>query len=374
MEQTTPGPDADIQVSGDIILYRLFEIGYEIDLDRASQLLAPNAPVRQRPTRGEAQAIQIANLPLTVTLKSETLPVEGHRLTGHLSARLFDFGVVSLRLHLPQPDTQAWSAFTALGQAVLTASMDDLFVATRDELCRRIAPAVTRAGQSPVTEEYAIFRLHRLEDAAGNTVGHERLTDEDISRLLLCEKRPLSPTAVAEMMSPRLSYFADDVTVITWNAALVLEPTPEDSDVEYVLEFANAQLLELRYHDQLLDQELPRIYDEVAAARRAFRLLGRRFSRLLRALQTRVADATESVERAENSLKVTDDVFLARIYTTALDTFRGPTWRRGIDRKMSIVQDTYSMLNAESQALRTEVLELVIVMLIVLEIVLALWK
>ena len=114
------------------------------------------------------------------------------------------------------------------------------------------------------------------------------------------------------------------------------------------------------------------MYDEVESARRGFHFLGRRFSRLLAALQTRVADATEAVERAENSLKVTEDVFLARIYTAALEIFRGPTWRRGIDRKVAIVRDTYVMLNAESQARRAEILEIIIVGLITLEIALAL--
>ena len=41
------------------------------------------------------------------------------------------------------------------------------------------------------------------------------------------------------------------------------------------------------------------------------------------------------VERVENSLKVTDDVYLARIYAAALEIFRGRVWRAGIDRKLS---------------------------------------
>jgi uncharacterized Rmd1/YagE family protein len=91
-------------------------------------------------------------------------------------------------------------------------------------------------------------------------------------------------------------------------------------------------------------------------------------------LQTRLADATELVERVENSLKVTDDVFLARIYASALEIFRERAWRSGIDRKIAILRDTYAMLNAESQGRRAEVLELTIVVLIVLEILLTLWR
>jgi hypothetical protein len=162
--------------------------------------------------------------------------------------------------------------------------------------------------------------------------------------------------------------------VLTWSAALVVESAPEDKDVQYVLEFANAQLLELRYHDSLLDRELPRTYEEITAARGRFHFLGRRFSRLLELVQTRVADAIEAVERVENALKVTDDVFLARIYGTAMEIFRGPTWRRGIDRKVAIIRDAYAMLNAEAQARRAEVMELTIIVLIAVEIVLALLR
>ena len=92
---------------------------------------------------------------------------------------------------------------------------------------------------------------------------------------------------------------------------------------------------------------------------------------MLADLQSRVAAITEIVERADNAFKVTDDVYLARIYRAALDLFREPAWRRGVDRKLQIFRDTYAMLNAESQAARAELLEVIIVVLIAAELVLA---
>ena len=87
-----------------------------------------------------------------------------------------------------------------------------------------------------------------------------------------------------------------------------------------------------------------------------------------------VADTTELVELVENALKVTDDVYLARVYSSALEIFRGRAWRSGIDRKLAILRDTYAMLNDEAQAARSETLEIAIVVLIVAEIVMALLK
>jgi len=77
------------------------------------------------------------------------------------------------------------------------------------------------------------------------------------------------------------------------------------------------------------------------------------------------------VERVENALTVTDDVYLARVYSAALELFRGRAWRSGIDRKLAILRDTYAMLNSEAQAARSETLEIAIVVLIVGELAVA---
>ena len=87
-------------------------------------------------------------------------------------------------------------------------------------------------------------------------------------------------------------------------------------------------------------------------------------------LQTRVADVTETIERAENALKVTDDVYLARVYGAALELFRAAAWRRGVERKIEIVRATHAMLNGEAQVARAELLELAVLLLIGMEIVL----
>jgi hypothetical protein len=219
-----------------------------------------------------------------------------------------------------------------------------------------------------------VFRVHQLLDGDGDPLPPASLADDDIARLLLGEPRPLAAASRQALLSPRHAYFEDDLAVLAWGSALVVEPVRHDTDVQYVLEFANAQLLELRWYDAVLDAELPAIQTLFVQARQGFHLLGRRYSRLLERLQRRVADSVELTERVENSLTVTNDVFLARVYAQALEGFRERAWRSGIERKMRIVRDAYDMLNAESIARRSETLEVVIVLLIAFEIVLALFR
>jgi hypothetical protein len=228
-----------------------------------------------------------------------------------------------------------------------------------------------------VSESYVVFRVTALKDAAGHGIAPTALSDAALARLLLNETEPLSAGACADLLQHRFSYYDDDLAILTWDNALVVDPRTSDEDVEYVLEFANAQLLELRVYDAALDAELPQMYDRIAAARgrkymEALGLPKRPLREVLGGLQTRVADVTETVERAENALKVTDDVYLARLYAGALKLFRATAWRRGIDRKLEIMRQTYAMLNDEEQSARSHRLEVIVVLLILAEVAIAL--
>ena len=48
--------EAPILVGASVVLYRLFDVGYEIDLTPAAGLLAPAGAGRSRPRRGDAAA------------------------------------------------------------------------------------------------------------------------------------------------------------------------------------------------------------------------------------------------------------------------------------------------------------------------------
>jgi hypothetical protein len=363
----------DVRLWGAAIVYRLFDVGYAIDLGRALDLLSGSAPERVRPVRGEAQALQISNPPVTVLLGTEALVVDGRPHPAELSARIFDFGVVSLRVRVPMPAALTWAEFTRFGVLVDEhEALSVIFAQQLRLLVDRIAPAIERHLVADVREDYTVFRVTRAEHPDGTTARADELSGLDVVPLLLNETRPLSVEARRELLPHRFSYYGDDLAILTWESALVAEPGEHDTDLQYILEFANAQLLELRYYDAILDGELPRMYDAIAAARRKWSVFpGRRFAGLLSRLQAVVADTTELVEQVENALKVTDDVYLARVYSSALEIFRGRTWRTGIDRKLGILRDTYAMLNDEAQAARSETLEIAIVVLIVAEFVLA---
>ncbi|MBX6333485.1 MAG: hypothetical protein IRY91_16675, partial [Gemmatimonadaceae bacterium] len=184
-----PEPLAGARVVGSAIVYRLYDVGYEIHLDRALDLLAASAPERVRPVRGEAQAIQIKNPPITVILGTERLVIGEHYIDAELSARIFDFGVVSLRIRVPAPAGTTWMEYADFGNAVdADVDLTPVFDHHRRLLTDRIAPAIERPAIAPVTEDYVVFRITRLTGANGAELPTDVLRDEDVAPLLLNER------------------------------------------------------------------------------------------------------------------------------------------------------------------------------------------
>jgi hypothetical protein len=366
----------DVLVTGSVLLYRLWDLGDEIDLRSADRLLADSAPARRKPGRFEARALSIPTPPLVVTLGSQRLPLGEEACEIECNATLFDFGVVSVRLHVTPPASIPWRRLaTLVGSLADHPELEALAAERRDHLLERLRPAVRHMQVAGTAEDYTVVRLTGLHDAACAPLDPRKLEERQLAELLLPEGSALDPRTLASLLAHRSSYTTKDLTVLGWDAALVVEPDPADSDVEQLLEFANAQLLELRVYDARLDGGLREMSARIASARRhAAGVFTGSYRSLLIDLLTVVADTTQLVERAENAFKVTDDVYLGRVYTDAMRLFRADVWRADIARKLETLRATYTMLHNETQTTRAHLLEIAIVLLFVLDIALALLR
>jgi hypothetical protein len=360
--------------TGAILAYRLFDVAYAIDLRKAEETWARTARTgssRGRLTTTPPKAVAFGVPPVAIGLGPVTLNLPDTPVQATVTARLYEFGVVSIALRVPVTDLP-WAEFShrlnAVDAAVAQAPIPRLWTTFLDQVRQGVGEALIRPTPETLEEDFLVGIVNTFTEPTTA----ETLTDRlDLVPLLSGEHRPLSRGATRDLLRHRYSYYADDLVALTWDRAFIYEPRG-DTDVIDVLEVANAQLLEMRYYDELLDAELPRMYDLVEATRRHWRVPGaRRFADLARRLYTMVAEVTELTEKVDNALQVTEDVYLARIYAAALDLYRVPTVSAAVDRKLSIIRDTYTALYDEAHASRSEVLEIIILLMIAVEIVLA---
>jgi hypothetical protein len=366
-------------VSGHVTALRLFDLAYAIDLAAAQTLWARQARqgARSRLTGTPAKAVSFGEPPLDLVLPPVTIQLGPHAMEAAVNARLYAFGVVTFAVQFPA-DNLAWPDYSERVNAIQTAigPQDDpagaeapVWQQLLDTLRGAVGPALTRPTASELVEDYLVATVHAFaEPVPAASLGR----DIDLVPLLSGEQRSLADGARADLLSRRFSYYTDDLVVLTWDRAFIYEPR-RDTDVADVIEVANAQFLQMRYYDELLDAELPRMYDLVEQTTRRPSLGPRRFAGLARRLYTLVAEVTELTEKVDNALQVTEDVYLARVYSASLELFRVKSVSAAVDRKLAIIRDTYSALYDEAASARAGLMEAAVVVLILVEIVLALF-
>ena len=138
-----------------------------------------------------------------------------------------------------------------------------------------------------------------------------------------------------------------------------------------ILEFANSQLLQFRYYDDLLDREMAAIYAQVEKPPRWFDALGGgRYTRAAHRLHSLFIDVNEITDRTENALKMVGDIYAARLFQLAARRLGVETWRQGVDEKLRTLDVIYRFIVEEVNMRRGHFLELIIIVILLFELAL----
>src|SRR5262249_16770443 len=141
-----------------------------------------------------------------------------------------------------------------------------------------------------------------------------------------------------------ISFSRKDITIIDWDAALVMDLSGSPPDVIHVLELANLQLEELVLMDQRVDRYLEAAYHELEKGRTSLLGLPRNELARLRRFRMDVAKITDEVS---NISKFFGDWYLARIYMAARDRFHLVTWRESIQQRLLSLDNLYEIFRSE---------------------------
>ena len=350
---------------GHVTAFFQFDVADAIDLRRLREHIDATVPTRLTTKPATPTYLQYQEPPLAFDGRAiGVADVEGFRVR----LKAFDYGVLSIALSRPLPDT--WDEVLV---AALQWQDDARLLPAAEQVCRdllpRIGEAVTRPRDAFVSEDYFVFAI--VADAHGETA--ETLLGAHgpvIAQLLRAEREPLSGQERDEVLRHRISYYATDVVIATWSSALVYDTPAGVAGVLEILEFANSQLLEFRYYDQLLDAELARIYASLQTAGWRYSWIGGRYARAARQVHSLFIDVNELTDKAENALKIAGDVYAARVFGMTAARLGLDQWKGSVREKLKTVDDIYRFAVERTAITRGEFLELTIVVLIVLEIVL----
>jgi hypothetical protein len=348
-------------LQGSVLVLIQFDVCEEINLDALRDIFGAR---RQEASFKHPAPGYVRFQRAPVVEPVEPLILEsGERLD--VQIKYYDYGVLSVVFELPFSgdwDTLVrlasrwvWDTdFTSFAQKIVKQKIE------------RARPALIKLYDSWLHEDYFVFHVR---DIAGNPTASELLANQGgrIAQIVRGENVPLSDGEQQEIMQSKISYYPNDLAVISWNGAFLYDTSSGAETVIQLLEYANSQLLEFRHYDELLTRELASVYDfmDHGSGIWARWRTARRASRL----HTVLLDVDELTERADNAIKFLSDMFSARLYKVAASKIGVTDYKDLVNQKVHTAEELYRFMVDQFHQSRAFVLELMVVIILIIDLI-----
>ena len=347
-----------------LFVYRIIDIADDIDVKRLKDRLKE---LELRPLR--------LNYFTPAYLNYTTPPVEMSEKTWHFSptkatvitqVKFYSLGTVTITYELMIHGKDHKDIFSK-SRAILNTSQE--FEEKTKEIAKRSKELLEKElgikTYEGFVEDYAILWIQdRFSQQGVNGL------KGPIAQFLRNEEAELSEYEIREALRYHFSYTPNDLTVVDWDRAVTIGKNPED-DVWDVLEYTNMQLLEMRYYDHELDKRITEIYE--FSKERRVPIIGfyHMYNMMKKTLEIYV-DFSAVEDRITNFLRLTGDEYLSRVYIAASQRLNMRSTQESLKERLVDTKELYEMLSAEASAIRAEILEVIIILLIAFEIIFAL--
>jgi hypothetical protein len=342
-----------------------YDAARSINLDQAERRVHEATQRQTIPRKRRAPShFEYQPPPLRVSQDNEALSVGRFSLHSNVDLLAYDFGAVGVTYAFPiaGPFADLLQLSEDLYDNEFLLSDSRLRV---NQLIKMIGDAASQASIAPVVEDYVIFHIESFAqpvDVNRFCSTHGRR----IAQILRAERQILSDQEVEDALGARISFGTEDLTIVDWNAALLIDR--EGEDIRAVLDFANVELLEMRYLDQRLDRALDQAYDTLSRpSLNVLRIFGYYSAALRRVAELQVDNAI-LFEGVNNTLKLLGDQYLARLYRLVNRRFHLGEWDASILRKLQTLESIYEKISDQAANRRMEILEWVIIILIAVSI------
>ena len=356
-----------VSLRGSLRALLLFDIAEEIDLPHLRRVLGATASRREPAFRQPAPEYVRFERPPVVEDLGGCASDAGKELRAKI--RYFDYGAASVELRMPF--TATWDGLVRLANRwILSPELE----ATASGMLRARLAALGQSLRKPnenwISEDYYVIQVDPIADVQDRILPADELLRDrsaEIAQIVRGEDTALAAAECREVLQSSMSYYPADLLVVGWVAAFVYDTPPAAATTIELLEYANSQLLEFRYYDEVLTRVLADVYKQLDKKRGVW---GRwKLAREAENLNTIRLDYRELAERTDNAIKFLSDMFYARTYRLAAARIGVGDYRNLVTEKLSTARDLYESMVNEFHQQRAFFLEVMVVVILLIEIV-----
>jgi hypothetical protein len=349
-------------LQGSVLVLIQFDVCEEIKLDSLRDIFG--ARRQEASFKHPAPGYVRFQRPPVVEPVEPMILESGERLD--VQIKYYDYGVLSVVFELPFSGD--WDTLVRLaGRWVWDTDFTSFAQKIVKQKIERARPALVKLYDSWLHEDYFVFHVREI---AGNPPAAELLATQGgrIAQIVRGENVPLSDGEQQEIMQSKISYYPNDLAVISWNAAFLYDSTAGAETVIQLLEYANSQLLEFRHYDELLTRELQSVYDFMENGSMGIAARWRTAKRASR-LHTVLLDVGELTERADNAIKFLSDMYSARLYKVAALKIGVTDYKNLVNEKVHTAEELYRFMIDQFHQSRAFVLELMVVIILIIDLI-----
>jgi hypothetical protein len=358
---------SDRILTGSLRALLLFDIAEEIDLAQLHSVLGTD-PGRREPAfrRQTPQYVRFERTPV-----GEDLGLCAEYSQRSLSGRIryFDYGVASVELQMPF--RASWSELVFLAnQWISSPELENRAKALLERRINSVKSTLHKPHGEWIWEDYYVVQVDPLMDDENAPLTADILIRQhrrQIAQIVRGEESPLSSREEQEVLQSSMSYYPTDLLVVGWVAAFIYDTSFSALPTIELLEYANTQLLEFRYYDDVLTRVLTDVYKRLESRRGMWRRW--RLARQAEDLNTIRLDYGDLAERTENAIKFLSDMFYARAYRLAAARIGVNDYRALVTEKLTTARELYESMVNEFHQSRAFLLELMVVIILLIEIV-----
>jgi len=370
--KTTPEPSGGrmARYSGEVVYIYAFDVAYDLSRKPITELLG--RPVAQFVVDSSKRSPrhlffykpQMVRLPPLERIGPHG-PVRVERVV-----KILPVGAISITIRVPFSVAKVEDLVDYHDLEFSNGVLQEEVRHLAEELRRELAPYFVRPVPHLAPEEaYTVFCIQSpLTSGEGKPLSCEKwLAGQRREVASLLTQEPdidhLSKQEAEESTHRYLSYYENDLVVVDWDAALIIDEPGHFDETLYVMELANLQLAELEAYDRILDDALERSYRDLSGQRARTR------RDILRELRDIRIDLARFNDELSNITKFFGDWHLARIYENVCARFHLADWHGSINRKLGTLDDIYQLLKQDQDTRWMLILECTIVLLFIIDLI-----
>jgi len=341
---------------GNIFIFYSFDVGDDINLEniKEKQILIKRPLVLPKYFKNY-------HVPLAVELPHP------HSSSYLMYAKLHSFGVISLSYKIPFD-----SSLEDLKMDIenIESEYSEQSILDAGTIFKKIKNDIKQPKFFYLRKSYKVIELDS-DPYIIDIIKFKEDYGANIASLLRSETEILSEYQKNEILDSAMGYYRGDLIIVDVEAAFVYDE--EYEEILDLFEFANIERLELQYFDKVLDNQLNKVYEREIKSLPILSYIP--FIGVLKIdpvgdLGKLRVDISVITERLENSIKLASDAYYYELYAMIVKKLDLQNWRESINRKLDIVKDVRAVYENRVDALREDLLSVLIAVLISIEIIL----